>query len=83
MPLAVVAAEVEEVDVSMTEDMQEDVGEEVDDAEEDTTKEVVEEAAAHMEMVLTYHMSPVTLKMQSRTHYQKKQKNYNRGPSMQ
>ena len=33
--------------------------------EDDTADEVVEEAAAHMKMELTSHMSPVTLKIQS------------------
>ena len=36
--------------------------------EEDTAEEVMEEAAAHMEMELISHMSPVTLTIQSRTY---------------
>ena len=45
--------------------MAEDVEEEVEEVEENTPKEVVEEAAAHMKMELTSHISPVTLKIQS------------------
>ena len=71
MPLAVVTASSEDVDVSMAEDATEDVGEEVD--EENTAKEAVKEAEAHMKMGLTSHMSLVTLRMQSGPHYKKRQ----------
>ena len=40
------------------------VGEEAEEVEEEISKEVVEEAVAHIKMELTYHMSPITLKMQ-------------------
>ena len=49
---------------------EDDVEEDVDEVEEETSKEVVDEAAAHMIMELTYQMSPVTLKIQSGPHYQ-------------
>ena len=39
--------------------------------EENTDDEVVEEAGAHMKMKFTPHMSPVTLNIQSGTHYKK------------
>ena len=70
MLLDVETVAVEELDVSMAEVVEEDVEEEVDELEEDTSKEVVEGAEAHMKMELTYHMSPVTLKIQSGPHYQ-------------
>ena len=41
-----------------------------DEGEEETAEEVVEEAAAHMKMELTSHMSPVTLKIQIRPYSQ-------------
>ena len=49
------------MDVSMAEVVAEDVEEEVDKVEEDTSKEAMEGSASHMKMVLTSHMSPVTL----------------------
>ena len=55
----------EEVDVSMAEVMAEEVEEEVYEVKLDTGEEVVEEAAAHMKMELIYHISPITLKIQS------------------
>ena len=39
--------------------------------EENTDDEVVEEAGAYMKMKFTPHMSPVTLNIQSGTHYKK------------
>ena len=42
----------------------------MDTVEEDIPEEVVEEAAAHMKMELTYQIPPVTLKIQSGPHYQ-------------
>ena len=63
MLLAVETVAVEEVDVSMAEVAAEDTEEEVDKVEEDTAEEVVEEAAEHIKMELTYQMSPVTLKI--------------------
>ena len=39
-------------------------------AEEDAAEEVVEEVSAHMKMVFTSQMSPVTLKINSRTNSQ-------------
>ena len=62
--------ETEEVEVSMAEVVAEDVEEDVEEVQEDTSKDVVEEAVAHMKMELTYQMSPVTLKIQSRPHSQ-------------
>ena len=46
------------------------VGEEADEVEEEISKEVVEEAVAHVKMELTYHMSPITLKILSGPHSQ-------------
>ena len=57
-------------------------GEGLDGVEEYTAKEVVEEAAAHIKMVSTYQMLPVTFKKQSWPHSQKRQKNDNRGSGM-
>ena len=56
------------VDVSITKFVAEDVEEEVDEVEDDMSKEVVERAAAHMKMELTYKMSPDPLKIQSGPH---------------
>ena len=50
--------------------MAEDVEEEVDKVEEEISKEVVEGAASNMKMKLIYHMSPITLKIQSGPHSQ-------------
>ena len=71
MLLAVETVASEEVDVSMAEVVAEDVEEEVDKVEEDTSKEAMEGSASHMKMVLTSHMSPVTLNIQSGPHSQK------------
>ena len=68
MTMSVVNVATEEVDVSMAKDAVEDVGVYVEKVEEYTAVEVVEEAAAHMIMGLTYHMSPVTLKICSGMH---------------
>ena len=68
MKIYVVNVATEEVDVSMAMDAVEDVGAYVDKVEEYTAVEVVEDAAAHMKMGLTYHMSPVTLKIWSGIH---------------
>ena len=68
MTMSVVNVATKEVDVSMAKDAVEDVGVYVDKVEEYTAVEVVEEAAAHMKMGLTYHMSPVTLKIWSGMH---------------
>ena len=57
----------------MYEYLGEEVGEEVGEGVEYTANQVVEEAVLQMEMGLTYHISLVTLKMQSGTHYQTKQ----------
>ena len=57
----------EEVDISMEKVAEEEKEEEV---EEDTAKEVVGEAAAHMKTEMIYHMSPITLKIQSGSHSQ-------------
>ena len=54
----------------MAEVVIENLEEEVDDAEEDTSNEVVEGAAAHMKMELTYDMPSITLNIQSGPHYQ-------------
>ena len=55
----------------MEEVVAEDVEEEVDEVEEDMYKEVVEGAAAHMKIELTYQMSLVTLKIHSGPHSEK------------
>ena len=68
MTMSVVNVATEEVDVSMAKDAVEDVGVYVYKVEEYTAVEVVEEAAAHMKMGLTYHMSLVTLKIWSGMH---------------
>ena len=68
MPLSVVSAAAEEVDFSMAEDAAEDMGEEVDKLEDYAAKEVMEELAAHMKMILTTHMSPITFNMSSGLH---------------
>ena len=68
MTMSVVNVETEEVDVSMAKDVVEDMGGDVDKVEEETAVEVVEEAAACIKMGLTYHMSPVTLKIWSGIH---------------
>ena len=73
MPLDVATTAEEEVDVPMAKDAVEDAGGESDDIEKDTVKEVVEEAVAHLKMVLTSHMSPITLMMQSWSHSQTRQ----------
>ena len=70
MLVDVETVDTEEVDISMTEVVAEDAEEEVDEVDEETSKEVVEGAAEHMKMELTYQMSHVTLKIQSRPHYQ-------------
>ena len=57
----------------MAKDVTEDVEEEADEVKDDTYKEVVEESAAHMKIGLVYHMSLVTLKVQSGTHSQTRQ----------
>ena len=72
--LAVVIAEAEQVDVSMTQDAVEDVGEEVYEVEEKNTEGVVEEEAAHMKMGLISQLSPITLMMQSGLHYKTRQR---------
>ena len=73
----------EEVKVSMEEVAEEDVQEEVYKVEENTDDEVVEEAGAHMKMKFTPHMSPVTLNIQSGTHYKKYKEKDHRGPGTQ
>ena len=50
MPLDMVTAAVEEVDVSMTKDASEDMEEDEYKVEEGAYKEVVEESVAHMKM---------------------------------
>ena len=82
MPLVMVDAAETKVDVSMDEDAVDGVGGEFDEVEEYTAKEVVDESAAHIKMVLTYQMSPVTFKKQSWPHSQKIQKNDKRGSGM-
>ena len=52
----------------MAKDVVEDMGGDVDKVEDYTAEEVLEEAAAYMKMGLTYHMSPVTLKIWSGIH---------------
>ena len=42
----------------------------MDKVEEDTAKEVVEEAAVHMKMELTYQNSPITLNIKRGVHSQ-------------
>ena len=74
MMLVVETVAAEEVDVSMEEVVTEDVEEDVDKVEDDTSEDIVEGAAAHMQMVLISHMSPVTLKIQSGPHSQTIQK---------
>ena len=54
----------------MEEVVAEDVEEDVDEVEEDTSEVVVEGAAEHMKMELTYQRSPYTLKIQSGPHSQ-------------
>ena len=56
MTMSVVNVATKEVDVSMGKDAVGDVGVYADKVEEYTAVEVVEEAAAHMKMGLTYHM---------------------------
>ena len=68
MTMSVVNVETEEVDVSMAKDVVEDMGGDVEKVEDYTAEEVLEEAAAYMKMGLTYHMSPVTLKIWSGIH---------------
>ena len=63
----------EEVNVSMVEVAAEDVDEEADEVEEETADEVVEGSAAHMKMVLTYYISPVTLKIHNGLHSKTRQ----------
>ena len=70
MMLAVEPVAAEEVDVSMSEVVTKGVEEEVDELEEDTSKEVVKVATVHIKMELTFHMSLVTLKIQSKPHSQ-------------
>ena len=50
--MSMVTASAEEVDVSIAKYMIDDVGGDENEVEKDATKEVVEEAAAHMKMVL-------------------------------
>ena len=70
MLLSVETMGAEEVDVSISEVLVEDVGEEVGEVQEETSEEVVDGAAAHMKMELTYQISPVPLKIQSGPHSQ-------------
>ena len=41
----------------------------MDDIEEVTSKEVAEGEAEHIKMELEYHISPITLKIQSGPHF--------------
>ena len=66
MPLDTVTAAAEEVEVSMDEDATVDVGEELNEVEEYAAEEFVKETADNIKMVFTSHMSPITLKIQSR-----------------
>ena len=73
MPLAMVTATAEEVDVSLYKEAAEDVGGEADKVEENTENEVVEEAAAYMKIGLTFNMSPITFKKNSGPYSQTRQ----------
>ena len=57
----------------MTKDTEEYMGEEVYKIEEDASKEFAEEAAVHMKIGLTSHMSPVTLNIHNGLHSQTRQ----------
>ena len=54
----------------MANEVAEYLGEDLDEVEQEMGKEVMEEAAVHLKMVLTSHMSPVTLNIQIDLHYQ-------------
>ena len=58
-----VTSAAEGVEVSMDEDVVENVGGEVYKVEYYEAEEVLDEAAAHMKMVLEYQMSPVNLRI--------------------
>ena len=58
----------------MAEDAAEDVEEEAEKVEEDMAEEVLGDAEAHIKVRLTYHMSPVTLKIHIGKHSQTRQK---------
>ena len=61
----------------MERDQTEDVGEEEDDSEEFlVAAEVIDEVEEHMKMVLSFHMSPSTLKMKSGLNYKTKQEKF-------
>ena len=70
MLLVVDTVAASDVEVSMAEVMIEDMEEELYWVEEDTSEEVAEGTSAHMKIELTYHISLVTLKIQSGPHYQ-------------
>ena len=56
IPLDVVTAATEELDVLTEKDVEEDAGKEVDEVEEDTAEEVAEEAVAKIKMLLKYNI---------------------------
>ena len=68
MLLDVETVTAEEVEVSVEAAAAEYVEEEVDKVEEDTAKKVMKKGSAHIKTELTYHMSPVTLNIQSGLH---------------
>ena len=70
MPLAVVTAISEEVNVSMVEHAAEEVEEDVDKVKDDKDKKFVEEAAVHINTDFTSQMPHITLKINSGPHSQ-------------
>ena len=54
----------------MSEVAAEDTDKEVDELKDYTAKEVLKEASANIKMELKFHMSPVSLKIQSGPHSQ-------------
>ena len=60
IPLDVVFATAEEMDVSMAKEEIDNMGKEVDEVDQEASEEVVEEVTEHMQIGLTYHISPVT-----------------------